>query len=155
MLSYVPLWAPSWIRSGPTKHIFVRGPDKDYYDHVLLQLEQWFLKRISFNVFPIGSNVNLCSPLAAILDEVRTCRTQFLKGTTQGLLWPYLVPIGPVVSEEKIFEWTVYDGRRTQSDVKSSPCLQPGELKIKYTAPCLSTWYVLKIFKAVTYINDS
>jgi len=27
---------------------------------------------------------------------------KFLKGTTQGLLWPILVTIGPVVSEEKI-----------------------------------------------------
>jgi hypothetical protein len=26
-------------------------------------------------------------------------------------LWPPLVLIGPVVSEEKIFEWKVYDGR--------------------------------------------
>ena len=86
MLNYVPQWAPSWIRPGPTSHMFVRGPSKDYYDQVWLQLEQWFLKRISFNVFPIGSNVKLCSPLAAILDEVRTCRTQMLKGTTQGLL---------------------------------------------------------------------
>jgi hypothetical protein len=60
------------------------------------------------------------------LDWTRTCRTQFWKGTTQGPLWPSWVLIGPVVSEEKIFEWKVYDGRtmdgrRTQSDGKSSP----------------------------------
>ena len=67
------------------------------------------------------------------MDWTRTCRTQFWKGATQGPLWPSLVLIGPVVSEEKIFEWKVYDGRtdgrRTQSDGKISPWLQPGELK--------------------------
>ena len=49
-------------------------------------------------------------------------------------MWPNFVLIGQVVSEEKIFEWKVTtdgwtDGRRTQSDGKISPWLQPGELK--------------------------
>ena len=55
--------------------------------------------------FSIGSNVKLCSPLAAILDQMQTCWIQFLKGTTQGPLSPSLVPIGTVVPEEKIFEF--------------------------------------------------
>jgi hypothetical protein len=37
-------------------------------------------------------------------DTVPTCRAQFWKGTSQGLLWPGLIPVGQVVSEEKIFE---------------------------------------------------
>jgi hypothetical protein len=41
---------------------------------------------------------------------MRTCWTQFFKGTTQELWLPSLILIGPVVSE-KVFEWTVNDVR--------------------------------------------
>ena len=56
----------------------------------------------SDKVFPIGSYVKRSHTVAAILDGAHTCRNQFLKGTTQELLWPSLVTIGPIVSEEKI-----------------------------------------------------
>jgi hypothetical protein len=48
--------------------------------------------------------------VVAIFDGEWTSRTQILKGTTQGLLLPSLVSIGPVVSEELIFV-KVYDVR--------------------------------------------
>ena len=56
----------------------------------------------SDKVFPIGSYVKRSHTVVAILDGVHNCRTKFLKGTTQDLLYPSLVTIGPVVSEEKI-----------------------------------------------------
>ena len=67
------------------------------------------MRRRSLNVFPIGSNVKSCSPLVAILDLTQTCRTQFWKGVIQEPLWPRtmwpsLIPVDQVVSEEKIFE---------------------------------------------------
>ena len=51
----------------------------------------------------IGSYVKLSSAVAAILVGGLKCRTQFWKGTTQGLFQQSLVEIGSVVSEEKIF----------------------------------------------------
>jgi hypothetical protein len=57
----------------------------------------------AFEHFPIGSNVNLCIAVAAILVGSRDHRTQFWKGTTQESLQQSLVDIGSVVSEEKIF----------------------------------------------------
>jgi hypothetical protein len=67
--------------------------------------------------FRIRSNVKLCSPLAAILDWNRTCRTQFWNGITKGPLWQSFVLIGPVVSEEKILN------EKFTTDGKSSPWL--------------------------------
>ena len=53
--------------------------------------------------FSHRSNDNLWRSLAAILDRVLTYRTLFFKGTTQELLELWLVAIGQVVSERKIF----------------------------------------------------
>ena len=61
-------------------------------------------------VVPIESNVKICPMVVAIFDGEWTSRTQFLKGTTQELLLPSLVSIGPVVSEQLIFV-QVYDVR--------------------------------------------
>ena len=56
--------------------------------------------------FSIGTNVKLCSPLAAILDYVRTSQDTIFKWdhptTIVTKVW---FPIGPVVSEEKIFKY--------------------------------------------------
>jgi len=49
---------------------------------------------------PIGSYVKLCSAVVTILGGGRTYTIHFWKGNTQGLLWPSVVPIGQVVSEE-------------------------------------------------------
>jgi hypothetical protein len=66
-------------------------------------LSKWFQTRRFLWEFPIGSNVKLSSAVVAILVGGLKCRTQFWKGTTQGLFQQSLVEIGSVVSEEKIF----------------------------------------------------
>ena len=50
--------------------------------------------------FPIGFNVKLCRAMAAILDDARQNRTQFLEGTSQGTFLQILAKIGSAVSEE-------------------------------------------------------
>ena len=158
MLNYVQLWLPSWsevwntrhrfflnfippfsifslaaILVGSRDHIFGRGPSKDHFTKVWLQLAQWFLRRRFLCEFPIGSYVKLSSAvgdhlgrraespdtfleenhpmtissifsLVAILVRSRDYRTQFWKRVIQGLFHKTLVAIGPVVSE-KIFVW--------------------------------------------------
>lgn len=46
-----------------------------------------------------------------MLNYVPRWRTHFNKGTIQGLWWPSLVLIGPLISEEKVIEWKVNTGR--------------------------------------------
>ena len=76
-------WRPSWLEVGITGHNFVRGPSKDYFTKVWLQLAQWFLKRRFLCEFPIGSNVNLSSAVGAILVEGLNRLTYFWKRTIQ------------------------------------------------------------------------
>jgi hypothetical protein len=52
-------------------------------------------------IFRISSPLK-SSAVTAILVGGMKCRTQFWKGTTQGLFQQSLVKIGSVVSEEKI-----------------------------------------------------
>jgi hypothetical protein len=59
-------------------------------------------KKKAFEYFPIGSNVNLCPAVVAILVGSRDHRTKNYKGAIQGPFHHSLVAIGPVVSEEKI-----------------------------------------------------
>jgi hypothetical protein len=63
--------------------------------------------------FPIGSYVKLSSAVAAILVGGLKCRTQFWKGTTQGSFQQSLVEIGSVVSEEKIFFYSIFSSETT------------------------------------------
>jgi hypothetical protein len=56
--------------------------------------------------------------MAATLDTGRRWRTQFWKGTTQGLFQQSLVEIGSVDSEEKIFFLISLDGRQTKNRKK-------------------------------------
>ena len=55
------------------------------------------------------------------------------------IIWTFIkfivVQIGPVVSEEEIFEkkkFTTMDGRHTPSDDRSTHGLWPGELKCRF-----------------------
>ena len=75
MLNYGPSWRPSLIWCGPEKHNFLRGPLKDYCAQVWFQFAKQFKRRRFFNVFPIGSNVKLYPPLAAILYLAWTGKT--------------------------------------------------------------------------------
>ena len=52
MLNYIPRWGPSWIEPRPAGHDLERGLSKDYCDQVWLQLDRWFQRRRSLNVFP-------------------------------------------------------------------------------------------------------
>jgi hypothetical protein len=96
-------WWPSWLEVWIIGRKFGRGPSKDYFTKVWLQLAQWFLRRKCLCEFPIGSYVKLSSAVVAILVSALKCRTQFWKRTTQESSQQSLVEIGSVVSEEKIF----------------------------------------------------
>ena len=52
-------WRPSWLEVGITGHNFGRGPSKDHFTNVWLQLAQWFLRKRFLCEFPIGSYVKL------------------------------------------------------------------------------------------------
>jgi hypothetical protein len=45
-------WRPSWLEVGITGHKFGRGPSKDHFTKVVLQLAQWFLRRRFLCEFP-------------------------------------------------------------------------------------------------------
>ena len=48
-------WRPSWLEVGITGHNCGRGPSKDHFTKVWLELTQWFLKRRFLCEFPIRS----------------------------------------------------------------------------------------------------
>jgi hypothetical protein len=92
------------LEVGITGHNFGRGPSKDYFTKVWLQLTQWFLRRRFLCEFPIGSYVKLSSAVGAILVEGPNRLTYFWKRTikilfllsklfqTRRFLWEF--PIG-------------------------------------------------------------
>ena len=67
-------------------------------------------EKIVFKVIPLF----LFLVTVAILDNRPRCRIQFWKGTIQQQFLQSLVPIDPVVSEEKIKMWIV-DGRQVMA----------------------------------------
>jgi hypothetical protein len=73
------------LEVGITGHNFGRGPSKDHFNKVWLQLAQWFLRRRFLCEFPIGSYVKLSSAVGAILIEGPNRRTHFWKRTIQWL----------------------------------------------------------------------
>ena len=96
-------WRPSWLEVGITGHNFGRGPSKDHYTKVWLQLAQWFLRRRFLCEFPIGSYVKLSLAVGAILIEGPNRRTHFWKRTIQWLFHQNFVLIEQMVSDKKIF----------------------------------------------------
>ena len=96
-------WWPSWLEVGITGHNFGRGPSKDHYTKVWLQLAQWFLRRRFLCEFPIGSYVKLSLAVGAILIEGPNRRTHFWKRTIQWLFHQNFVLIEQMVSDKKIF----------------------------------------------------
>ena len=47
-------WRPSWLEIGITRHTFGRGPSKDHSTKVWLQLAQWFLRRLTCEMWTEG-----------------------------------------------------------------------------------------------------
>jgi hypothetical protein len=68
-------------------------------------LSKWFQTRRFLWEFSIGFYVKLSSAVAAILVGGMKCRTQFWKGTTQGIFQQSLVEIGSIVSEKTFFKF--------------------------------------------------
>jgi hypothetical protein len=70
-------------------------------------LSKWFQTRrfLFLWEFPIGSYVKLSAAVVAILVGGLKCRTQFLKGITQGSFQQSLVEIGSVISEKIFFKF--------------------------------------------------
>ena len=96
-------WRTSWLEVGITGHIFWRGPSKDHFTKVWLQLAQYFLKRRLSWEFPIGFYVNLSSAVRAILVKGPHRRSHFWTRTIQWLFHQNLVLIEQMVSHKKIF----------------------------------------------------
>jgi hypothetical protein len=67
-------------------------------------LSKWFQTRRFLWEFSIGFYVKLSSAVAAILVGGMKCRTQFWKGTSQGIFQQSLVEIGSIVSEKIFFQ---------------------------------------------------
>ena len=95
-------WRTSWLEVGITGHILWRGPSKDHFTKVWLQLAQYFLKRRLSWEFPIEFYVNLSSAVRAILVKGPHRRTHFWTRTIQWLFHQNLVLIEQMVSDKKI-----------------------------------------------------
>jgi hypothetical protein len=79
---FIPLflflaWRTSWVEVGITGHIFWRGPSKDHFTKVWLQLVQYFLKRRLSWEFPIGFYVNLSSAKKSSLKLLSQSQPNF------------------------------------------------------------------------------
>jgi hypothetical protein len=79
---------------------FWKGPSKDHFTKVWLQLAQWFLRRRFLCEFPIGSYVKPSSAVWAMFVEGPYCRTHFWKRTIQWLFHQNLVLIEQIVSDK-------------------------------------------------------